>query len=346
MKTNRKKFIDVLQAVKPGLAQREIIEHSTSFIFKDNQLMTYNDEVSVRHKLGKEFKELDGCAIQSKELFALLNKLTDEEIEIEVTDSELKVQGKKNKAGIKLEAANIEEFVNALGKPKDWESLPASFLTAIGFCMFSAGKDMTKPLLTCIYVKGQDVLSSDDKRITHYELGNKADLEELLIPASVAKDLKSYTPTEYSVTDGWLHFRNEEEVVFSCRTMEGTYSATKAMQIIDSVEGETAKLPAGLPEALERAGIFSSGTDIKTANDDRIKITLADGELTVRGEGSGGWFEETTRIRYKGEALEFEVNPAHLQAILSHTDEVMIGERMLKFEGENFSHVVSILASK
>ena len=43
--------------------------------------------------------------------------------------------------------------------------------------------------------------------------------------------------------------------------------------------------------------------------------------------------------------MEFEVSPAHLLAILTHTDEVIIGENMLRFEGNNFVHLVRTLAA-
>lgn len=343
MSTNRKDLLKVLQLVKPGLAAKEIIEQSTSFIFTKGQVIAYNDEISVSHPI-KDLA-LEG-AVQAKELFALLNKLTDETIELESTDTELIIKGKKSKAGIKLEIkTNIEDTLKALGTPKKWHPVPATFLEAIDFCLFSVGRDMTKAMLTCVYCGGSDIISSDGFRITIYKLG-KGKMEPVNLPGIAAASLKNYNPTEYSETAGWIHFRTKDEVVFSCRTMAGTYPVDKIKGFAEKIEGEKAKLPEGLAEALERAGIFSAGQDIKASTDDRIKITLDDGTLTVRGEGQAGWFEESNRVRYKGELLEFEVSPAHLLAILAHTDEVIIGENMLRFESGNFIHLVRTLAAK
>ena len=80
MSTNRKDLLKVLQLVRPGLAAKEIIEQSTSFIFTKGQVIAYNDEISVSHPVVKGL-DLDG-AVQANELFALLNKLTDDTIEL------------------------------------------------------------------------------------------------------------------------------------------------------------------------------------------------------------------------------------------------------------------------
>ena len=342
--TNRKELLSILQLVKPGLATKEIIEQSTSFIFSKEQVIAYNDEISVSHPI--KGIDLEG-AVQAKELFALLNKLKDDTIELESTDTELIIKGKKAKAGIKLEIkTNVEETLKALGTPKKWHPVPATLLEAIDFCLFSVGHDMTKAMLTCIYCGGSDIISSDGFRITIYNLDKGKIETPVNLPGIAAAALKNYNPTEYSETAGWIHFRTKDEVVFSCRTMSGAYPVDKIKGFAENTKGEKAKLPEGLAEALERAGIFSAGQDIKASTDDRIKITLDDGVLTVRGEGQAGWFEESNRVRYKGELLEFEVSPAHLLAILTHTDEVIIGENMLRFEGKNFVHLVRTLAAK
>ena len=52
MKINKQQFIEALELVKPGLAAKEIIEQSTSFVFRAGQVITYNDEVAVHAPVG------------------------------------------------------------------------------------------------------------------------------------------------------------------------------------------------------------------------------------------------------------------------------------------------------
>ena len=344
MQTNRQQLIDILTAVKPGLANKEILEQSTSFIFAAGKVLTYNDEVSVQHPLPDSLR-LEG-AVAAKELFALLNKLPDEEIDLETTENELVVKGKKTKAGIRLQVATtVEETLRVLGDPQDWIPLPEKFLEAIGFCLFSTGRDMTKPMLTCVCVDGGDVVSSDDRRITRFMFPAESSIQMMLIPATSAKALQAYPVTEYALTKGWLHFRTEDDVVFSCRGVEGQYPVDKIITILDRADGESVKLPTGLAETLERAGVFSTGAS-KIDVGNRVKLSLTEGQLVVRGESEAGWLEEINRVRYKGPDIEFEVSADFLQAILAHSGDMVVGENLLKFAGDDFVHVVSVMGRK
>lgn len=333
MKINRVKLLNILSALRPGLASKEIIEQSTSFLFSDGLVITYNDEVAVRHPLDLD---ING-AVQGKELFALLNKLKDEEIDIEATDSELILKGKKSKAGIKLEVkTTFDDTLKTIGNPEKWTKIPKGLLNAISFCLFSVGKDMTKPLLTCIYANKNEVMSGDITRITLYQIEESLKTS-LCIPGQSAQQLKNYDLVEYSQTDGWLHFRTKDNVIFSCRILVGDYPAEKIKNFIKTTDGDAFKLPDDLSETLERAGVFSA---TKFNADDSIRVTISDGVLVVRGEGTAGWFEETTRIRYKGDDVEFDVHPEALQAILKHTNEVSISKNILKFECADFTHLI------
>lgn len=344
MKVNRKHLIDILQLVKPGLASREIVEQTASFVFYDGQIITYNETIGIRHKLAPDLKELDGIAIQAKELYDLASKLSDEEINFTVEESELIVSGKKSKAGIRLQEANIKDWLKDMGKPKDWDELPASFCNALSFCAFSTTRNLTEAVLTCIYMNKSTAVSSDNIRVTSYDLGKKTNLPEMLLPVISIMSVIDYNPLEYSMDEGWIHFRNEHGTIYSCRRIEADYPVNTALKHLKEIEGPVIKLPDNLIDILSRAGIFSS-RDSKISVDNRVRITLSDGMLTVRGEGSGGWFEETSRIRYKGDEIAFETNPDHLNAILQHTNEMIIGSSALKFEGENFQHMISGIAS-
>ena len=78
MKITKDELINTLKAVRPGLAAKEIIEQSTNFIFKDNTVATYNDEIMITHPTDLD---LEG-AVQASHFFTLLNKVKDEEIDL------------------------------------------------------------------------------------------------------------------------------------------------------------------------------------------------------------------------------------------------------------------------
>src|SRR3989304_6756912 len=89
---NREKLIDSLVCVRPGLANKERIEHSTSFTFKSNKVWTYNDMIAISCPV--DLGGVEG-AILAEQFYALLTKSNDKEISIDVTGGNLKVKGGK-----------------------------------------------------------------------------------------------------------------------------------------------------------------------------------------------------------------------------------------------------------
>jgi DNA polymerase III sliding clamp (beta) subunit (PCNA family) len=340
MKTNRKSLVDILGLVSPALSTKEVVENSTCFIFANGRILTYNDEVSISHKFDIGFEG----AVKGKEFLTLLQKMGDEEIDLETTESHVLITGTKTKAKIRVEPNNnLNELLDMLGKPceTDWKPLPETFRPSVDFCMFSVGRDPNKPLLTTVYVGGDVAVSSDDNRITVCQLGEGVNLKSFCLPVGAVKELKSFLPVEYTFTDGWIHLRTKELTTFSSRVMMGLYPVDRARQIVDGATGELLKLPNGLIETLERTGIFT--TDGKT---DRVQITIDAGFLTVVGEGPNGSCEETARVRYSGAPLSFDVSPEFLKNILQHTSDVMVGQGVLRFDGLGFTHVMTVKLSK
>ena len=45
MEINREELLKILTSVRPGLASSEIMQQSTSFIFRDKKVSTYNDRL-------------------------------------------------------------------------------------------------------------------------------------------------------------------------------------------------------------------------------------------------------------------------------------------------------------
>lgn len=100
-KIGRENLLRTLEYVSPGLSTRDIIEQSTSFVFKGGQVITYNDEVSCRGPSGLD-EGLTG-AVRADKLLDLLRKLPDDELDIGLVDSEFNVMGSRKESGIPLE---------------------------------------------------------------------------------------------------------------------------------------------------------------------------------------------------------------------------------------------------
>lgn len=334
MKVKRKDVLAALDAVMPGVTQGKELEQSNCFVFTKERVFTYNDEVAVSHPI----KIGIGGAVPAKAFRTLLNKVKTDEVELTINKGELLLKGSKAKAGLRLET-DVTLPLEDIGMPTKWIKLPEKFCDALTFCLFSASKDETKLILTNLHVCETFVESCDNYRITRYNMGkgaSKAFPKELLIPAFAAKDIASNEPVEYATTEGWLHFRNEKDVTYSCRTFDDEYPDFSPF--IAECEGDDVEFPETLNEILDRANVLSDG--------ERVSLILEDGELFVATENESGWFEETCDVDYDSKPAEFDIQPEFMKNILKFKGTSTITDKMLRFDSDNFVHVVKLLIPK
>lgn len=335
MKIKRSELNKVLNKVKPGLASKEVIEQSTSFVFKDGQVATYNDEIAVNHPMDIG---LVG-AVQSKELLALLSKIRDEEINVKEKNGELIITGQKFKSGIRLEEEiNLPlDFLNAEIEFKD---LPEGFSEGAHLCIFSAAAENVSPVLSNIHVKKDFIESCDNFRLTRCKMEVEME-DELLISSVGVQHLVNYDLNQYGLSEGWIHFKDRKNgLVFSCRTFEEQYPN---LDNFLTAKGMPIRLPDGLNDVLDRSGIFSTETD---GARNLVSVTIGDNWCKVRGENEHGWFEEKIRVKTKEKTFIFMVSPKILQDILKRSNKATLSDTVLKFRAQKFDHVVSLIKPK
>ena len=159
-------------------------------------------------------------AVKAQALYAFLNKIKREEINVEWEENQVVIKAGKSKAGLVFEQ-EVKLPVEEIGEIKEWKKLPAEILEALKFCHPCCSRDMSRPILTCVYVSGKNVQASDSFQIVQYKLQKKAPIKPFLLPASAIKELIKYDVKEISEGQGWLHFKTENGTVFSSRVFDG-----------------------------------------------------------------------------------------------------------------------------
>jgi hypothetical protein len=331
-KLNRELLLQQLESVQAGLSSREVIEQSSCFIFKEGEVLTYNDEIAARQEC---CLKVTG-AVQAEPLLAILQKLTEEEIEVTVKDSELVIEGKKRKAGIVMEQ-EILLPVDRIEQPESWTDLHEDFCDAVQIVVQCAGKDESQFRLTCIHLTPDHLESSDNFQVSRYSI--ETDLkEETLVRRDSIKYVVEFNMTELSETESWIHFRNPTGLVLSCRRYADEASEFPDLDPILDFEGTPTTLPKGLSEAVEKAEVFSS----ENAGENEVTIRLKSGKLRIRGEGASGWFTEVKKLKYDGDELSFQIAPKLLSDLVSRHNECEISKDRLKVNGPNFVYVTSL----
>ena len=328
MRIKRQEFLDSLEMVKAGLAPREFVEQSSCFCFKDGEVMTFNDEVACRKGIGIKVTG----AVQAQSLLDILGKLEDEFLEVTENDNkQLEFQGKRKSFAVTKDA-EIFLPIDRVETPKKWHKLPKEFIEAVGLVQHCVSTDESRFLLTCIHLARRYVESCDNHQLIRVGLDNVQFEEDALVRGASLAQLTTLAMEEVAKTENWVHFRNQDGLVYSCRRYAETYpSLDDAL----SVKGHPITIPKGLVEASDRASVFASDR----VGDPLISVTLREGKMRIVGEGSAGWYKEFKKVAYHGPQLEFLIAPDLLKHISEEYSDAIISEDKLRATGGSWEYV-------
>ncbi len=331
---SKAKLVQALEKTRPGLANKEMIEQSTSFVFSNGKIITYNDEISIAHPL-EELKNIEGV-VKAEELYKLLTKMTDDELKISVVNNEFRITAKNVKAGLVIEQEIKLPLLKNIQLEK-WQPLPENFLDALKLVMFSCSRDMSKPVLTCLNITPNYVEASDGFRVTRRNLKGKIQtIGAFLIPESSVKQVISYDVESIFVDEEWVHFKTKDNTTLSCRVFHDNYPNIDATGILE-VDGIELHFPSNLDKVIERVGVFANKQDLV---DSEVYIEIADKKFKVRGQNEYGWVEEECRINYNKNPIKFSTNPNFLKDIIPLTRKCTVGLEKMKFVGDDWVHVL------
>lgn len=328
MKIQRDDFLQSLESVSPGLSDSGGIEQANCLIFKDGDVMTFNDEVSVRcpSGLGKDFS----LAVPSKVILVNLRKWKEEEIDVEPQKDGLLIRGKGSRKAFFQADREISSPIACVEKPGKWKKLPEDFGEAVRI-VSECAKDTGESLaVMCVSIHPKFIEASDNLQLTRYKVDTGVE-NFVLVRKTAIKQLPPLDMTEMSETKGWLHFRNPAGVTFSVRknAPPEDYGPDYWSPFLKK-EGEKITLPKNLAEAADKAADFLS----EEAN--AIRVEIRDGKMRVKGEGSFGWLQEVKSVEYKGRDMGFLVSPKLLAEMVNKHHEALVTEGRLLVDSGKF----------
>lgn len=323
MKIEREKILCDLKRTEPGLSDRDVVEQSGCFVFKDKRIMTFNDEIACSCET-----ELDiNGAVKANQFLKILEKLREKYIDISETEKEILIKGQGNRRIGIVKDSKILMPIEKLEIPKKWKKLPDDFSEAIEFVQECAGKDEASFSLTCIHVHPKFVEAFDNYQLARYN--TKTDLKsEFLVRQVSIRAIVSMAMSKFSEGKNWIHFKNDDGLILSCRRWKDEY--LDCSQIVKA-EGEPVVLPKSLIEGSDRAEVFSED-NTKQGN---IKVDISKGWVELRGEGTYGWYSEKRKIKdYDGKSYSFMIHPRMLIQLLKRQNECLISEKLLKVQSK------------
>lgn len=325
---NREEFLSQLEAVQSGLSNKDMVEQSSCFLFFQDRVATFNDEIACSLATSPG---IEG-AVRAGPLLELLKEMEEDEIEVHVSDdaTKLVVKGVKKTARIAME----KEIVSPLDQvepPEGWRPLAENFSDAVHLVQSVAGKDAMQPMLTCVHITPKWVEAANNTQLARYKLETGFD-EPVLVKQKAIKFINGLGVNQFSETESWIHFKNPAGLVFSCRRYVEQYP--NVAEVL-KFNGERVKLPKDLGKVLKRAGIFSK----ENADANVVTVNLVPGKIRVISECGSGDYREFRNIAYDGSPMTFMVSPEVLAAISEKHNECIIGDDKLKVKSGSWTYV-------
>lgn len=334
MEINKKEFQQALDVVRPGLARKERIEQSTSFVFLDKKVLTYNDDISICYPV----KEIDfEGAVEAEKFYAFLEKISVDKINFIVEENQLVLHCGRIKAGLPFQEEVKLPLREELSDVGQWYKLPEDFVEGLKFVVGGCSRDASQPILTCVNIEKFNAEASDNYTITCYSFSSPILLERFLIPYPSVKEVIKINPTYISQGKGWIHFKNDKDIIISCRVYKENFVQIEPNFAFD---GKEIQLPKTTDEAIERARVFAKKEhDL----DESIDIAIERNKITLTVQSETGWYEEEMQVRYRDVPIKIQVTPCLLRNILREEDDskCIVNETMrrLKINGENWKYM-------
>lgn len=336
----RKELIDALKVVLSGVDQKNVLlEGSDSFVFDVDWIKTFNDSLSVSYP----FKSGIKCMAKADILYKTLNKMNEDDITVEIKDDLLIVKDTTTELTMPMIEDKISPYIdNFKLKNIKWTDLPEDFLVGLNLCHSSAAKDSLFGSINSIYISDDCIVTSDNFRISKYIMKSGVK-DTFLLSVNGSKELlKLSKPIKFYYDTNWVHFLNEDGVVFSLRTLMVDYPIEGLNKILDSVEFKDKYVfPEKIGESLDRVGLLS----IEDDSLDYVVIKSKDGFLYLSGERQYGKIEDKIPIPKNSfpNNLGLKVSPKFLNSILSRSKEFYIYNKLILFKSDNYLHLVSTI---
>jgi DNA polymerase III sliding clamp (beta) subunit (PCNA family) len=336
MEINKLDLQTALDAIKPGVSAKEIIEHSDSFAFLNGYVFSYNDEISMGHPIPG--LDITGV-VKAEELHQLLRKVKQSVLSVEITEGEFLVRFGKGSAGLCLvrESSLPLDEVSSI---KEYLPITSDFIDALNFVLPTCSRDMTLPMLTCVHIRSDGWMEATDNQKIARHRYSRIDIDSVLVPAHICPYISKLQPVGIQQTRGWLHFINKEGTTLSCRIFEqGFPPDAKVQSSLVLEDGVDIILPKRVIELIDRASVFGSR---KHFLDDEVTLRFARRVLIVSAKNDSGWFEEECPIRYTGNDLEVSLSPNFMASILLKSAKCTVTADKIGFGGDDWVFVSTV----
>lgn len=324
MRVEREQFLKELECTTPGLSARDVLEQSACFVFRDSRVYTYNEEVTCSQPTCAKF---DGV-VRAAKLLECLRRQTASHLDIELEEKKLVITNKRERMWIPV-ARKVRLPIDTVPKPEKWKALDPGFGEALQIVQECAAKDANFFVLTCIHITPDFIEAFDRLRACRFMIPTKIK-KDLLVRRDAIKHIIPLGMTAFGLSDTWIHFRNKDGLVISCRRWTDKFPDSKSRF---EVAGKKLSLPKSLIKAAERASVFSEDS----IEGNRVEVTIKHRTVSLTGHSASGGFKHTEDFKYKGPDIQFTITPTILIDQLTKHNDFYLSDRKMLADGGRYT---------
>jgi hypothetical protein len=345
---DRLELVKALDKAKVGMEGKGIADIE-NFVFLKDKIFCYSSRLCaiIDFTTGYQF------SVNAEEFYKIVCSIKAKRISLRYLKATNKVRiessskGKKTKSEIACletledDLSFFESIDPDLGPNlSDAKVLPKNFMEGIDYCSFNASRDDSQFILNCLYFVDKAIYSSDDLRISKFDLSKDLD-DEFLIHYKAIDALKKVKLNSIYLSDSWAYFFDRDENIFGARLTNEEYEAKpEAIDKNFEFRGKQLKLPKEeFEEALDIVSIMVEKDEGSEYND--ISIAYDDGEIKFTGRKEIGYAQAILQSNIE-DKLKFRINPEFLKKVLEKSETMKVGKDRALIKMKNFKHLISL----
>ena len=342
----RSQVLNALKLVIGAVDDKQgVVQGSDSFVFSDDFVNTYNNKCSFSYPLETGIS----CTVKARETLAIIEKMKGDNITFELKKDYLQVSDGSTKLKMKLikDDEDIRTIISDLNLDDlEWKKLPKDFADGVDLCAWTVCRDKRLENIQSMLFTSNEIWSSDNYRISRFELDD-AIPDEFTLPSESVFILQklSSPPEEYATEGNWVHFKSSNGIVFSSNLAYEKFPVEEFSETVESYSDEECEMyefPEGIEKAIDVASILAF--EDKEVEVPSISISRKGKKLIVEGKKACGSVSD--EITFSGkmfdEGLVITVPPGFLKTILGVTREFAIfDKKIIQFKTDNFVQLVT-----
>lgn len=350
---NRIELLNKLSLVKPSLASNDLIPVLTCLWFKGNEILAYNDKISISTKCKTEFIG----AIPGNTILGLLKSSRAKDVEF-VQENEdtllVKAASSRMRLGV-LAIGEIFEMPKATNKVLSVDMKP--FLAGIKDCLRSVSEDTSRPDHLGVTLIPHDVgillFSTNGNTVSNAFVDkntdkNGVDLKDrIILSTDFCKQMLALADdkSRLEINDGYALFSTQEATLFG-KLIESE-KPLEFEQLMDkhfpsSHIKKLVPLPSNLKFMLERAIIMLDSVEA----DAKTLATIRDGKLKLLSKSGKGEVTDTVKIDDKHPEVSVKLNPKMMKiGCEAELDHMLITNDAMVMSNKSGSSIYLIAAT-